>query len=74
MSASSTSGLPDMNGIELFRRIRDRLPAMPVLFATGHSQVPEAAGAGRTATLPKPYDERGLLAAIDGLLALPPVV
>jgi CheY-like chemotaxis protein len=62
-------GLPDMSGIALFRAIRARLPEIPVLFATGHAELPEVDGASGIATLPKPYDEGGLLAAIDRLLA-----
>jgi CheY-like chemotaxis protein len=60
-------GLPDMTGIELFRKIRARFPEVPVLFATGHARLPEVDGEGRTAILPKPYDENTLLAAIGGL-------
>lgn len=62
-------GLPDMTGIELFRSIRAHFPDVPVLFATGHAHLPEVDGETRTATLPKPYDEHGLLAAIGGLWA-----
>jgi PAS domain S-box-containing protein len=60
-------GLPDMTGIELFRSIRADFPAIPVLFATGHAHLPEVDGEARIATLSKPYDEHGLLAAVAGL-------
>jgi len=62
-------GLPDMTGIELFRSIRARFPEVPVLFATGHAHLPEVEGERRTDTLPKPYDELTLIAAIDRLWA-----
>ncbi len=60
-------GLPDMSGVDLARRIRERLPTVPILFATGHAHVPEADTMTGVATLPKPYAERALLAAIDAL-------
>ena len=62
-------GLPDMSGVDLAHRIRERLPRVPILFATGHAHVAEADGMDGVATLPKPYAERALLAAIEALVA-----
>ena len=62
-------GLPDMSGLDLAHRIRERLPGVPILFATGHAHVPGADGMTRVATLPKPYAETALLAALDALVA-----
>jgi CheY-like chemotaxis protein len=61
-------GLPDMPGTDLARRIRERWPAMPVLFATGHVSVPEAEGVGGFAVLSKPYGEQELRSAIGRLV------
>ena len=50
-------GLPDLDGAELASMLRDRDPALPILFSTGHATSAEAtAGLGsRTGTLMKPY-------------------
>jgi PAS domain S-box-containing protein len=64
-------GLPDMSGVALAARIRERRPDMPLLFATGHARLPEAEGLGNVAVLAKPYDEAQLRAAIARLIAAP---
>ena len=52
-------GLPDISGVEVYRRISDRWPALPVILSSGHADVEELA---RTVSVPnvtflcKPYD------------------
>ncbi|BBK30386.1 PAS domain S-box-containing protein [Stella humosa] len=53
-------GLPDLSGLELAARVRAIVPALPILFATGHAFLPEAAALGRTAVVAKPYDAEEL--------------
>jgi FixJ family two-component response regulator len=59
--------LPDLNGLDLQQRIAaDRLD-MPIIFITGHGDVPmtvRAMKAGAVEFLTKPFDEEALLRAI----------
>ena len=59
--------LPDLNGLELQRLIAtDRLD-MPIIFVTGHGDVPmtvQAMKAGAVEFLTKPFDDEALLRAI----------
>ncbi|PWV97241.1 PAS domain S-box-containing protein [Hoeflea marina] len=68
-------GLPDFSGLELALRLRETLPDLPVIFATGHTEVPGSEMLGRTKILTKPYVESmidaclrelGLIAAAQG--------
>lgn len=62
--------LPDMDGIELCRRLRDLDGRVPILFltaATGARRI-EAMAAGGSAFLEKPFDVDELLALIGELL------
>ncbi|MEA2328474.1 MAG: hypothetical protein QOE68_3433, partial [Thermoanaerobaculia bacterium] len=59
--------LPDIDGTEVFRRVRERWPKLPVVFSTGHGGEVElgyALDSGRVALLRKPYDIQELLAAL----------
>ncbi len=48
--------LPDMNGVELCRLIRQRHPTLPVVFMSASTELPQAAQqAGATAYLEKPF-------------------
>jgi len=50
--------MPGMSGVELFRRVRARSPAMPVVLMTAYAVeglVEEALGEGAFAVLPKPF-------------------
>ena len=53
-------GLPDMDGLALVSRVRERLPAVPVIVASGAAR---AEGEG-IVWLGKPYDETALRAAL----------
>ncbi|WP_293488022.1 response regulator, partial [Parvibaculum sp.] len=61
-------GLPDMTGIELAEKAREILSTLPIIFATGHSDVPGTEALSRTAIVTKPYDMGRLQGSIDMLL------
>jgi len=59
--------LPGLNGLELQRRIAAERTDMPIIFITGHGDVPstvQAMKAGATEFLTKPFSEDALLSAI----------
>src|SRR5579864_5113426 len=58
--------LPGLNGLELQRRIAAERTDMPIIFITGHGDVPstvQAMKAGATEFLTKPFDDDALLSA-----------
>lgn len=60
-------GLPDLNGLELQRRVAADRPDMPIIFITGHGDVPmsvKAMKAGAIEFLTKPFSDDVLLGAI----------
>ncbi len=63
--------LPDLNGLELQKRVAILRPDMPIIFITGHRDVPmtvQAMKAGALEFLTKPFSHDVLLNAIrDGL-------
>jgi FixJ family two-component response regulator len=63
--------LPDLNGLELQKRVAIERPDMPIIFITGHRDVPmtvQAMKAGAFEFLTKPFLDDVLLKAIrDGL-------
>lgn len=64
--------LPDLDRLELQRRIAADGSEPPVVFITGHGDVPmtvRAMKAGATEFLTKPFDDEVLLGAIRGALA-----
>lgn len=66
-------GLPDTSGVELARKLRERHGSLPVIFATGHLEVPGAATiAPPTAVLRKPFGEDELCAEVLGFLGSRP--
>src|ERR1043166_8833970 len=59
--------LPDLNGLELQRLIASERTDMPIIFITGHGDVPmtvQAMKAGAVEFLTKPFDDEVLLSAI----------
>jgi FixJ family two-component response regulator len=59
--------LPDLNGLGLQKRIAPDRKDMPIIFITGHGDVPmtvEAMKAGAVEFLTKPFDAEALLSAI----------
>lgn len=60
-------GLPDLNGLELQKRVAAERADMPVIFITGYGDVPmtvRAMKAGAVEFLIKPFDDEVLLEAI----------
>ena len=60
--------MPNMTGVELARTIHKTAPTLPVILASGYSEMPEGANADIVARLEKPFDEQTLRAAIDKAL------
>lgn len=63
--------MPEMNGLELVRRVRSAGVALPVIVITGHGDVPlavEAMKAGVKDFLEKPFDDAVLLRAVASAL------
>ena len=59
--------LPDLNGLELQQLIASERTDMPIIFITGHGDVPmtvQAMKAGAVEFLTKPFDDEVLLSAI----------
>jgi two-component system response regulator GlrR len=56
-----------MDGLALFRHLRNRLPALPVIILTAHGTIPDAVAAtreGAFAFLTKPFDSAQLLTTV----------
>ncbi|WP_375778657.1 response regulator [Bradyrhizobium sp. ma5] len=62
--------MPGMNGAEVARRLRQRLPDLPVIFASGYSETAAVSSARgeRSRLLRKPFKIDELQAAVRGLL------
>jgi two-component system response regulator FixJ len=64
--------MPQMSGLELVRRLKERSVPHPVIMITGHGDVPlavEAMKAGVVDFLEKPFDDEALLAAIRAAIS-----
>lgn len=65
--------MPGMSGIELFEELRRRHCALPVVFITGHGDVPMALAAlkkGAIDFIEKPFSERDMLRLVEHCLRL----
>jgi two-component system, LuxR family, response regulator FixJ len=65
--------MPELNGLELQRRMGELGIRLPVIVMTGHGDVPiavEALKAGATDFLEKPFEEGHLLAAVTSAIAV----
>ena len=63
--------LPDLNGLELQERIAQERSEMPIVFITGHGDVPmtvRAMKAGAIEFLTKPFNDEVLLRAVRGAI------
>jgi FixJ family two-component response regulator len=63
--------LPGLSGLDLQRELRKRGSTMPVIFITGHGDIPmsvRAIKAGALEFLTKPFRERDLLDAVENAL------
>ena len=59
--------LPGINGLELQKRVAVELPVIPIIFITGHGDIPMSVGAmkaGAVEFLTKPFNDEVLLTAI----------
>ncbi len=64
--------LPDLNGLDLQRRVTADRAAMPIIFITGYGDIPmtvQAMKAGAIEFLTKPFGDEVLLAAIRSAIA-----
>lgn len=61
--------LPDMTGLALALKLRESQPDLPVIFATGDRNLPEADGLAKAVLISKPYDYDHLIDVIRSLIA-----
>ena len=64
--------MPGMDGMELQKKLNDKHSILPIIFVTGHGDVPMAVDAmkeGAVDFIQKPYREEALLEKIDAALA-----
>ena len=63
-------GLPDIDGLDVYRQIARRWPDLPVLFSTGHGDEAMLRDvlSEHVAYIQKPYEIRALLAALNNVL------
>lgn len=69
--------LPDINGIEVIERVKQKHPETPVMIITGYPSVPSAVKAmkmGVSEYLQKPFTEDEFIAAVDDVLKNKPTV
>jgi FixJ family two-component response regulator len=63
--------MPGLSGLDLQRELEQAAAALPIIFITGHADIPtsvRAMKAGAVEFLPKPFREEVLLAVIDGAI------
>src|SRR5277367_2797146 len=63
--------MPGLNGLELQKRLAVQQPEMPIIFITGHGDIPksvQAMKAGAVEFLTKPFSDEVLLSAIRNAL------
>jgi two-component system response regulator FixJ len=67
--------MPEIDGIELLRRLRRKASALPVIVITGHADIPLAVQAmkeGAVDFIEKPFDDERLLSAVRSSMAQAP--
>ena len=60
--------LPDMSGLQLTLKLRETLPTLPVIFATGDRSVPGSEELEQAALITKPYDYDVLASRISAMV------
>lgn len=64
--------LPDMDGLEVLKKLSVQTPSLPVIMITGHGDVPmavEALHAGASDFIEKPFDDHKLVDAMKKAIA-----
>jgi two-component system cell cycle sensor histidine kinase/response regulator CckA len=63
-------GLPDIDGLEVYREIAKRWPSLPVLFSTGHGDetMLQPVLSAHVAYIQKPYEMQALMDALDKVI------
>ncbi len=64
--------MPGLDGMELQRTLTERNSILPIVFITGHGDIPmtvQAMKGGAVDFLPKPFNDRDLLAAVRQAIA-----
>lgn len=64
--------MPGMSGLELYERLQDCHATLPVIFITGHGDVPMAVAAlkkGAVDFIEKPFSDREMLSLIENCLS-----
>lgn len=63
-------GLPDIDGLEVYREIAKRWPALPVIFSTGHGdeRMLQPVLNAHVAYIQKPYEMQTLMDALDKVI------
>jgi FixJ family two-component response regulator len=64
--------MPELDGLELQRSLNEANSALPIVFITGHGDIPmsvRAMKAGAVDFLPKPFDDQELLSAVRQAIA-----
>jgi FixJ family two-component response regulator len=64
--------MPELDGLELQRSLNEANSVLPIVFITGHGDIPmsvRAMKAGATDFLPKPFDDQELLSAVRQAIA-----
>jgi FixJ family two-component response regulator len=63
--------MPGMNGLELYEKLQARNSTLPVIFITGHGDVPMAVSAlkkGAADFIEKPFDDQDMLGLIESCM------
>lgn len=63
--------MPGMSGLDLQQELRDRAPSLPIVFVTGHGDVPKSVSAMKSGAIDfllKPFDDHQLLEAVASAL------
>jgi two-component system response regulator FixJ len=66
--------MPDLNGLELLQKLREKDFPLPVIVMTGHADVPlavQAMKAGVADFIEKPFDDEVMIAALEAALDRP---
>ncbi len=69
--------MPEIDGIELLRRLKQKKTSLPVIVMTGQADVPLAVQAmkeGAVDFIEKPFDDERLLKAVESSLARAPAI